>query len=320
MNPNWGEMVTATLEHRRKKISDALSKNNALLAETRRRGRAKTLGGGRTITQPIMIGTENSNFQWYVGREALNVAGMEVLTSAEFPWKQYACGVSMSGLEMLQNDGPEQVINMMATRIQHAEKTIANQMHNASYGDGTASGGKVFGGLALLVNDTAGATVGGINSTTYTWWDNKRSILGSAPTTSNIYASMLAMQLAVTRDGDKPDLIISDNTYYAIYSSSLQAQQRFMDRRLAAAGFENLMFQTTPVVFDGGMGGYAPVGMYFLNMSTLEMTMHRKRNNVVLSGPRRPLTEDSETVVIAGMGNWTIDNRILNGQMTHTVV
>lgn len=252
--------------------------------------------------------------------EALNVAGMEVLTSAEFPWKQYACGVSMSGLEMLQNDGPEQVINMMATRIQHAEKTIANQMHNASYGDGTASGGKVFGGLALLVNDTAGATVGGINSTTYTWWDNKRSILGSAPTTSNIYASMLAMQLAVTRDGDKPDLIISDNTYYATYSTSLQSQQRFMDRRLAAAGFENLMFQTTPVVFDGGMGGYAPVGMYFLNMETLEMTMHRKRNNVVLSGPRRPLTEDSETVVIAGMGNWTIDNRMLNGQMTHVVV
>ena len=71
MNPNWGEMVTATLEHRRKKISDTLSKNNALLAETRRRGRAKTLGGGRTITLPIMIGTENTNFQWYVGREAL---------------------------------------------------------------------------------------------------------------------------------------------------------------------------------------------------------------------------------------------------------
>lgn len=320
MNPNWGEMVTATLEHRRKKIADATSKNNALLSETRRRGRAKTIGGGRTITQPIMIGTENTNFQWYVGREALNVAGMEVLTSAEYPWKQYACGVSMSGLEMLQNDGAEQVIKMMETRIVHAEKTIKNQMHSASYGDGTASGGKVFGGLALLVNDTAGATVGGINSTTYTWWDNKRSILGGAPTTGTIYAAMLAMQLEVSREGDKPDLIIADNTYYATYSGALQTQQRFMDRRLAAAGFENLMFQTTPVVYDGGMGGFAPVGMYFLNMSTLEMTMHRKRNNVVLAGPRRPLTEDSETVVIAGMGNWTIDNRMLNAQLTHVVV
>lgn len=319
-NPNWAEMVTATLEHRRAKIADTLSKNNALLNETKRRGRAKTIGGGRTITQPIMIGAENANFQWYVGREPLNIAGQEVLTSAEFPWKQYACGVSMSGLEMLQNDGKEAVINMMKTRILHAEKTIANQMHAASYGDGTGAGGKVFGGLALLVNDTAGATVGGINSTTYTWWDNKRSILGAAPTVSNIYSAMLNLELNLSRDGDKPNLIVADNTYYSVYSTSLQAQQRFMDRKLAAAGFTNLMFQTTPVVYDGGMGGYAPVGMYFLNMDTLEMTMHRKRNNVVLGGPRRPLTEDSDTVIIAGMGNWTIDNRMLNGTLTHVVV
>ena len=316
-NPNWSEMVTATLEHRRKKIADTMSKNNALLYETRRRGRAKTIGGGRTITQPILIGVENSNFQWYVGREALNVAGQEVLTSAEYPWKQYACGVSMSGLEMLQNDGAEQVIKMMSTRIQHAEKTIKNQMHSASYGDGTAHGGKVFGGLALMVSDTAGATVGGINSTTYAWWDNKRSILAQAPTKDTIYSAMLGLQLELTRDGDRTNLIVADNTYYATYSASLQAQQRFMSAKLAAAGFENLMFQTVPVVFDGGMGGFAPVGMYFLNMDTLEMTMHRKRNNVVLSGPRRPLTEDSETVIIAGMGNWTIDNRMLNGFLSH---
>lgn len=91
-----------------------------------------------------------------------------------------------------------------------------------------------------------------------------------------------------------------------------------MDRKLAGAGFSNLMFQEMPVVPDGGLGGYAPVGMYFLNMDTLRMTMHRKRNNVVLSGPKRPLQEDSETVIIAGMGNWTIDNRMLNGVLSHT--
>lgn len=94
-NPNWGEVVTTTLAHRRKAIADAVTRNNILLFELRRRGRIKTIGGGRTISQPIMMGDENANFQWYVGREALNVAGQEVLTSAEFPWKQYACGVSI---------------------------------------------------------------------------------------------------------------------------------------------------------------------------------------------------------------------------------
>ncbi len=315
-NPNWGEIVTATLAHRRKKIGDTISRNNVLIAEIRRRGRARPVGGGRAIVQPLMIGTENANFQWYVGREALNVAGQEVLTSAEFPWKQYACGVSISGLEMLINDGEEQVIDMMAARVEHAEKTIANQMHASAHGDGTGSGGKEFGGLALLVSTSAGATVAGINSGTATWWDNKRSATGGAPSSSTIYSYMLGLNLNLCRGTDRPNLIVSDNTWYSAYAQSLVANQRFMDKTLASGGFENIMFQMTPVVPDGGQGGYAPAGMRFLNLDTITLSMHRKRNNVVLAGPRRPLTEDSDTVIIAGAGNWTIDNRMLNGVLT----
>lgn len=316
-NPNWGEVATATLAHRRKKIADAVSRNNILFYELRRRGRIRTIGGGRTITTPIMVGDENANFQWYLGREALNVAGQEILTSAEYPWKQYACGVSLSGLEMLQNDGAEQIINMMKARTQHAEKTIQNQLHKAAHGDGTGSSGKEYGGLALLVGETAGATVAGINSTTDTWWDNQRNTIGAgALSTATIYGDMLDLFLETSRGTDKPNLITADNTWYSTYSQALQAQQRFMDRKLASAGFANLMFETVPVVADGGMGGYHPAGMRFLNLSTIELIMHRKRNNVVLGGPRRPLTEDSETVILAGMGNFVCDNRMLNGVLT----
>ena len=315
-NPNWGEVVTATLAHRRKKMADAISKNNVLYYEMRRRGRDKTVPGGRTITAPIMVGEENVNFQWYVGREGLNIAGQEVLTSAEFPWKQYACGVSISGLEMLMHDGPEQIHNMMKARIAHAEKTITNQLHRSAHGDGTANGGKEFGGLALLVSETAGATVAGINSGVAAWWDNQRRATGTAPDKDTIFGEMLALWLETSRGADKVNLIVSDNTWYSVFVNSLQAQQRFMDRKLAGAGFDNVMFQSTPVTPDGGMGGYAPEGMRFLNLDTIEINMHAKRNNVVLGGPRRPLTEDSDTVIIAGMGNWTIDNRMLNGVLT----
>lgn len=314
-NPSWAELATATLAHRRKKIADAVSKNNILLFELRRRKRIRTIGGGRTITTPIMVGDENSNFQWYVGREALNVAGQEVLTSAEFPWKQYACGVSISGLEMLQNDGAEQVINMMTARTMHAQKTIENQMHAASHGDGTASSGKVFGGLSLLISETAGATVAGIDSGTDTWWDNQRSATGSAPAVNTIYGNMLDLYQQCKRGTDRPNLITCDDAWYAAFDQSIVANQRFMDKNLASAGFPNLMFQTVPVVSDGGIGGYHPDGMRFLNLETIELIMHRKRNNVVLSGPRRPLTEDSDTVILAGMGNFVIDNRMLNGTL-----
>lgn len=312
-NPNWGEVATATLAHRRTKLSDAITKNNVLIAEIRRRGAAKTIGGGRTITTPIMVGTENANFQFYTGREVLAVAGQDILTSAEYPWKQYACGVSISGLETLQNSGKEQIINMFRTRILHAEKTIANQMHQAAHGDGTGSTGKSFGGLGLFMTAAAGATVGGINSTTDTYWDNQRLVTGAAPAVGTIYGNMLNLFLDTCRGPDKPNLITADNTYYSAYNQSLQAQQRFMDKRLASGGFNNILFENVPVVADGGQGGYHPAGMRFMNMDTIELIMHKQRNNKVLGGPRRPLTEDSDTVIIAGMGNFVCNNRMLNG-------
>ncbi|MEM8971350.1 MAG: phage major capsid protein [Pseudomonadota bacterium] len=309
-------MATATLAHRRKKIADAVSKNNIMFYELRRRKRIRTIGGGRTITTPLMVGEENANFQWYLGREALNVSGQEILTSAEYPWKQYACGVSISGLEMLQNDGAEQIINMMKARTMHAEKTIKNQLHSSAHGDGTGSSGKEFGGFSLLVSPTAGATVAGINSTTDTWWDNQRLATGGAPAIASIYGNMLDLFLDTCRGTDKPNLITADNLWYSTFNQSLQAQQRFMDRQLASAGFPNLMFETVPVVADGGMGGFHPAGMRMLNLDTIELIMHRKRNNVVLGGPRRPLTEDSDTVILAGMGNFICDNRMLNATLT----
>jgi len=313
-NPDMLELVTSTLRHRRPKIADATTKNNAFMLQLRRKGRIRLVGGGRTISCPISYG-ENQNFQFYAGRETLNVAGQEVLTSSEYPWKQYACGVSISGLEMLQNDGEEQIISMMKSRIENAERTIANKMHESAYSDGTGSAGKEFGGVALLVASAPGATVGGINSATATWWDNKRKATGGAAI-GTIYGDMLDLTLQLQRGTDKTDLIISDNSYYSILSQSLQNQRRYMDSKIADAGFKNILFEGIPVVPDGGDGGYAPTGMYFLDLSEIEMIMHRKRNNVVLSGPRRPVTEDSDTVVVAGMGNFITGNRARHGRLT----
>ena len=90
-----------------------------------------------------------------------------------------------------------------------------------------------------------------------------------------------------------------------------------MDREMAEAGFRNnLLFQNAAVIYDGGIGGDAPAGMYFINTSTCRFCIHRNRNNVVLEGPKRALNQDAETRIIAGMGNILFTNRMLNGRMT----
>lgn len=307
-NPNAQEIVASTLRARRKKIADGVTRNSAGMMKLREKGRVKLQDGGRSLTEPIMYG-ENANFQWYRGREPLNTAPQEVLTHSEFVWKQYACGVSIAGDELMMNSGEGQFLDMLAARIEHAEKTIVNQMSSAFYGDGTAFAGKAYGGIGLLNSAGAGATVGGIDSNANAWWRN-RILAGGAPSTANIYGNMLTVFLDLQVGSTKPDLGLADNTYYRTFSSYLQAQQRFMDARLANAGFVNLMFENMPIVPDGGQDGFAPVGIHFLTCEMLRLCMHSKRNNVVLRGAaKRPINEDSETVIIAGMGNFTVSNR-----------
>lgn len=308
------EIVSTTLRRRRPVIADTMSRNNAALFELRNRGRVEKQDGGRSILEMVMYG-ENQSFAFYYGLDPLNNSSQEVLTSAEYHWKQWAVGVSISGIEQLMNSGDSAVVSMLKQRIVNAEKTITNRICQAIYSDGTGSAGKEIGGLALINPNASGATVGGIDSSTYTWWDNARRATGGF-TKDNAYEHMKALTLSLTRGMDKVNLIISDNTYYLAFSMMAQLQQRFQDRKLAEVGFNTLNFEGIPVVADGMLGGYAPVGMHFLNLQTFRFVMHAKRNNVVLEGAaKRPINEDSETVIMAGAGNMTTNNRMLNGRL-----
>lgn len=314
-NPNWGELLTATMVNRRKKIGDAVTKNNAFIRELRRRGSVKTIDGGRSIATTLMI-DDDTNFLWYLGRDAIDSQEVEVLETAEFPWKQYAHSVTMTGLTILQNAGKSQVFDMMAKKVDHAKKVISNKMHEAAHGDGTGAGGKAFGGVGLIVSETAGSTVGGIDSGVDAWWDNQRIATGAAPSKDTVVRFMAQLRLKLTRGTDKVNLITSDDSWYLAYNDALQPQQRFMSERMASAGFDHLMYGTAPVIPDGALGGYHPAGMRFLNLDTVELNFHKDRNNVVLAGPRRPINEDSDTRIIAGMGNFICNNRMLNGVLS----
>ena len=175
--------------------------------------------GGRTIVEELEY-AENSTFQYYSGYEILDVSPSDIISAAEFNWKQAAVNVTASGLETrIQNAGPEQVINLLESRIKNAEKTMANQISVGVYSDGTGSGGKQIGGLQSIVADTGTGTVGGIDSSTFTFWKNQTS--GDAGTIDSSAAlldtEMKNMWLECTRGTDGTDLIVSDQTLYKVF-------------------------------------------------------------------------------------------------------
>ncbi|OJW29858.1 MAG: 3-phosphoglycerate kinase [Rhodospirillales bacterium 69-11] len=318
-SPGLSEIVTSTLENRSKDISDAFTNNTALMFRLNDKGNKKLLSGGRTIVREIAY-AENGTFGFYSGYDTLNVSPSDVFTAAEYNWKQAAVAVSWSGLEQLQNSGPEQVFDLIEERITNAESTMVNNLSDGLYSDGTGFSGKQVGGLQLLVSDAGTGTVGGINAGTWDFWQNyvySFAAQSGAPTPgpTTIQRAMNTTWLSTKRNRDQVDLIVADNIFYSYYWESLQAQQRFMDAKMASAGFDNLKFKNADVVADGGLDGDAPASrMYFLNTKYLRLEVHKQRDMVPLGpGERSSVNQDATVKLLGWAGNMTTSNRRLQG-------
>ncbi len=315
-SPNLSEIVTTTLRNRSKQLSDNVSDNTALLFRLREKGKRRPFSGGRTIVEELSY-AENSTYKRYSGYDTVDIGASDVFTAAEFEIKQAAVAVTMSGLEELQNAGDEQVIDLLAARIENAERTFVNNLSVDIYSDGTASSGKQIGGLQLLIGDAGTGTVGGINSTTWPFWRNQFYDFSANSVTagpSTIQTAMNTLYLNCSRNRDHPDLVVADNTYFRFYWESLQAIQRIQSSKLGEAGFDNLKFMGSDVVFDGGLDGDAPsTHMYFINSDYLAYRPHSRRDMVPLAPDRYATNQDAMVRLIGWAGNMCISNRSLQG-------
>lgn len=314
------EVVTMTLRNRTGQLADNVTKNNALLKRLKQKGNIKTVSGGRTIVQELEY-AENGTYKRYSGYEALNISPSDVFTGAEYNYAQAAVAVSISGLEMIQNNGEEQAIDLLESRIKNASRTLTNNIALDCYSDGTADGGRQIGGLKLLVSTTpTTGIVGGIDCSTTigTFWRNvafsSATNGGAAATSANIQSYMNRTYLQLVRGADAPDLIVADNNYYRLYLESLQAIQRIASEDKAMIGFNAIKYMNSDVVLDGGYLGGAPANtMYFLNTDYIFFRPHTERNFTPLGDDRFAVNQDAMVKLVGFAGNMTTSNRFLQG-------
>ena len=311
-NSTFTEIVTTTLANYSRTMADNITNNNALLRSIQEKGN-KVVSGGRTIVQELEYAT-NSTTKWYSGYEVLDTSTSNVFTAAEFNYKQLAGNVVISGLEQVENSGKEQVFNLLKSRVKNLEKSLKNTMATALYADGTGTSGKELGGLQLLVPGTVGNTVGGINSTTYDFWQNQVYDFSAAagtptPSATTIQTAMNTLWLATIRGADKPDCIVADSTYFQYYWASLQTNQRFTSDDKASAGFMNLMFMDAPVYYDD----QCPASkMYMLNTDYLFLRPASGREFTPL-GEKASVNQDAMVLPVVWAGNMTVSNRARQG-------
>lgn len=308
-NSTFTELVTTTFRKHKKGFKDNLTNRNALLKYMYKRGNYRTEDGGLSIVEPLDYAA-NSTYQRYSDWDLLNISASDVLSAAEYQWKQIAIHVVASGRELRINSGESQIEKLVAARMKNAMRTFDNNFSSDLYSNGALS--NQIGGLAAIIADTNTNTIGGIDANVWSFWQNTvfdlsdQSVTISATTIEG--SVMLPVWLSIDRGpSDQPDLIVMDNTWYSMYENSQVSLKRYSDQSSADGGFITLKYKNADVLYDGNSGITAS-RMYFINTNYLKLVTHRDADLETME-KKEPVNQDGEVVPILWMGNLTCSNR-----------
>ena len=312
-NSTFTELVSTTFRKHRKEVKDNVSNRNALCKRLMKKGNYESEDGGLTIATPLDY-AENSTYQRYSDWDTLDISASDVISAAEYQWRQIAINVVASGRELRINSGEARIIKLAKARLKNAMRTFNNNFSTDLYSDGTAS--NQINGLQAIISDLGTGTVGGINSTTFPFWQSQifdasdNSVTISASTIEN--SAMLPLWLDLDRGpDDQPDLIVADNNYYQFYEASQVSLKRYSSSEMADGGMASLKYKGADVMFDGNSG--IPANrMYFINSDYFGLCVHRDADLEVVE-EQRPINQDGVVIPILWMGNLTCSNRNQQG-------
>jgi hypothetical protein len=331
-NASYQQILSMAVEDRSSSYEDLVSNNNALLAVMRRKGLWQTYSGPR-IRQTLQIGKQVA--QWYSGYDQLLNPAIDLFNDAFFDPKMVVVPIVLSMQEILNNQGENQLEDVLDAYMEAAERALEDAMDAGLYGDGTANGGKQITGLATAVPIVPTTGVyGGIDRATATIWQTKTfdahtysAAIGTQVNATTIRPLINAVMTKQSRNRNYADLLIMSPEHYAAYDAATVAIQRQQgSTSLGQLGFTALEYigggKRAEIVLDGGIGSNMPANTTFgLNTDSFRLRYHPSRNfDKLFEGEgQMPIDKDAIAQFIGWMGELTMVNPLFNWRLYDSV-
>jgi hypothetical protein len=312
-------LFSTTLQNYQPTLVDNIFKDLVLLNHMNQGGRVVMEEGGTQIVEPVLY-EENTTAASYADYDNILLTPQEGITAAIYNWKQIAASIAISGIEEAKNRGTEAIIKLLNAKIMQAEMSIKKLVNDQllSSNDGTTNPLEFngIGGFAGSLN----TEIGGIDAATEAWW-NPTIPAGIQNATLSL-VNMANVYNNASKGNDTPDIIITTEPLFSKYESLLTPNVRYQDVAKANAGFQNLMFKQTPVVYDLAMPGSqsSNASMYFLNTKYLKLT--GMNGHWFTSTPFQQGTvaqKDARYAIVLAYGQLTCSNRSRQGYLSADV-
>lgn len=331
INPiaHYQQILSMAMEDRESGYQDLVSNSNALLAIMKKKGLWKEYSGPR-IRETLQIAKPTG--QWYSGYDFLDNAPIELFNDAYWTPKMVATPVTLSYEEILNNAGENQILDVMESYIDVAEKSLPDTMDAALHADGTGSGGKELGGLRLAVPTVTNAgTYGGISRADYAIWrtstfdaNSFATDIGTQVNSTTIRPMLNRIMTQRSRGKRGADLLLMSPEHYEAYDAATVAIQRINDggSAMGKLGFTSLKYygagRTAEIVQDGGIGSNMPANTtYGLETDSLRMRYNPNRNfSKLFEGEgMKPINQDAIVQYIGFMGELTMTNPLFTWKL-----
>jgi hypothetical protein len=346
---NLDSLFGLSLPAYRKELIDNIGATNAFFFEMmRKEGLYESQDGGTYIQVPLMYGLQTADS--YDGYDELASIPVDGVTDCIFEWRQCASAIVYSMKEVKQNK--QRLVQLVKTRIKQAEMGLQEYYSQSlMWGSANQAGGTlktpyvspINGSLSIepigkLIDylPTLSVSIGNINQSTSTWWQNKK--LASTATTYDAF--LLETDKIFNRcalgTGGKPRVTLCDETTYELLVHAVYQKYRYTSKVDEAYPFENIVYKGCHFVMDdkvpdvannivptlvAGAGDPATLTagtMYMINPDFFKLIYEADSDFNMMKDDAgktifKPINGDSRLGHIAWMGNLTVMNRRKNG-------
>lgn len=228
-------------------IRDNVFKTNALLNYLYQgKGNKMRKRGGVSLSHGEMYAT-NSTATSYQRFDLLDTTPQDGLTRDNWLWAQYAVTVTVDGFsERVANAGDSKIEDILETKKMQAEQALSLRLEQDLFK--ATPGAKDIQSLATII--AASGTVGSISGTTNTWWASTSTTSGSFAAQGRSDLTALWNTLSIQNPAGGPDALVSSQSEFQFYESSLVSQERFTSNKLVDIGIQNLEFKGTPWIWS----------------------------------------------------------------------